>query len=612
MRATVFVLLLLCLIQLCGEAKGVSLFRNSPDLYKDLGLSKKATRSEIKKAFRKLTMENHPDLKETVEEKEMAKLKMLQILKAYEILSNDELREEYDKYGKVEMQSFMSESFENPSDLYSHVHMRAPIISKSRVIESEKELNRIFSFRGQKIFLVQIYADDVQSCRDFSPIWEEVGRHNLVTSGLVEMLRIDAFSTSGKVLAKKVHLSLGYTTPPPLFVVVDGRQWNFNYQGLKKSNYEVSQTIKAHEIISFLQRFFYEHFANQKKEVVVVSELLQYLQSNFSQEVAARVFLYSSDINSDLINVYRTRFPLVEVIAASQSVLLDFIEGYCNNIVEIKDRFGTAVSPDLVLAIRKPVKILNVDRRASDNGLESPCSNIRIAGSSHLTFSKLNDFTLELLEIDSQLSKVPQINDFQFYNVCKQDCLLYFLPDCPKQSSGTAMSNTNEFHILMRDYFLVQTGYVCLSQHPKLIDELNVVVNATLINLSEPFFALVVNADDKKLFPILAGSPLRQNMPNLPPTVIDAAIAQLLLETSSGGEEGEQNQGNTPFDLLTLELALGVSSLLETSGFPMSFLRKATLLFQDGVQTTWPYTQKLVPFIFMFLAHKIAQFSRRR
>lgn len=67
------------------------------DYYKILGIDKKATEAEIKKAYRKLARKYHPDLNPNDKEAEQ---KFKNINEANEVLSNPENRKKYDKYGK--------------------------------------------------------------------------------------------------------------------------------------------------------------------------------------------------------------------------------------------------------------------------------------------------------------------------------------------------------------------------------------------------------------------------------------------------------------------------------------------------------------------------------
>lgn len=64
------------------------------DYYAVLGVDKKATKDEIKKAFRKLAQKHHPD-------KGGDEAKFKEITEAYSILSDDKRRREYDSYGRT-------------------------------------------------------------------------------------------------------------------------------------------------------------------------------------------------------------------------------------------------------------------------------------------------------------------------------------------------------------------------------------------------------------------------------------------------------------------------------------------------------------------------------
>ncbi len=65
-----------------------------PDLYSIMGLQRDATQEQIKTQYRRLAKQSHPDRSSRAD----ARQKMARINQAYEVLSDPEQRDEYDRY----------------------------------------------------------------------------------------------------------------------------------------------------------------------------------------------------------------------------------------------------------------------------------------------------------------------------------------------------------------------------------------------------------------------------------------------------------------------------------------------------------------------------------
>ena len=84
--------------------------------YDSLGVSTDASQLEIKKAYRRLAITTHPDKNPG---DETAHIRFQEIGEAYQILSNEQLRAAYDKYGKEKAKP--DAGFEDPSEFFSMI-----------------------------------------------------------------------------------------------------------------------------------------------------------------------------------------------------------------------------------------------------------------------------------------------------------------------------------------------------------------------------------------------------------------------------------------------------------------------------------------------------------
>ncbi len=89
------------------------------DYYEILGVSKNATKEELKKAYRKQAMQYHPDRNPN---DKSAEEKFKEAAEAYEILNDDNKRARYDRFGHegVRGSGFGSPGFSDINDIFSH------------------------------------------------------------------------------------------------------------------------------------------------------------------------------------------------------------------------------------------------------------------------------------------------------------------------------------------------------------------------------------------------------------------------------------------------------------------------------------------------------------
>lgn len=93
-------------IYLCSST--TKIMATKRDYYEILGVSKDASKEDIKRAYRKLAMKMHPDRVEESKKKE-AEEKFKEVSEAYAVLSDDKKKKLYDAYGHSGVDSQFSE-----------------------------------------------------------------------------------------------------------------------------------------------------------------------------------------------------------------------------------------------------------------------------------------------------------------------------------------------------------------------------------------------------------------------------------------------------------------------------------------------------------------------
>lgn len=93
------------------------------DYYKILGIAKDSDQIQIRKAFRQLALLHHPDKNKNSEE---SKVKFMELVQAYEVLSDQKARERYD-FNTVNEKNFQKFNWTPSADFanfYSYENLK--------------------------------------------------------------------------------------------------------------------------------------------------------------------------------------------------------------------------------------------------------------------------------------------------------------------------------------------------------------------------------------------------------------------------------------------------------------------------------------------------------
>ena len=150
------------------------------DFYRDLGVSRRASASEIKAAYRDAAKKYHPDKNKDVD----AHIRFQKIAAAYETLSDPEKRRLYDLHGsdyaQVQQQHEQRQQQQRQQEEFFNAfgsgHRRSrhnqgpPIFSSTLWLTSESYRDLVED--SNENWLLQFYHDGSEQCKEFAPRWE--------------------------------------------------------------------------------------------------------------------------------------------------------------------------------------------------------------------------------------------------------------------------------------------------------------------------------------------------------------------------------------------------------------------------------------------------------
>nr|CCC95130.1 putative chaperone protein DNAj [Trypanosoma congolense IL3000] len=567
--------MLLVLLQLCltSSVIGASFFTGGEedDLYSLLGVERGVTKDEIKRAFRTLTREHHPDLQESAEGKEKAKDYMAKVLHAYSVLSDDLKRQDYDQFGKISGERLNSAEYSS-EELFRHFNQNIPILSKSVQLGSLTALQRILNFRGNRLFLIQVYDDSCDSCRLFSSVWESLVHSTLSEAGVIQVLRIDAYSAEGPALLKLLGAS--YDKEVQVYGVVDGVVWNMpQLQVAIKSRSERQMDFA---LLEFIGNFFYDRRreVNSMNKINDTQELLNWLREPRGSDDLIRILLpplATIDMGLALSVVYENSAVVRYV---PRTTLLALVEEYCAQPVDVLGSDGQPVPmPEFI--VTSVEQLPNVSEESSDGEGSSKrsCRGILVGASAALTYRKATSFLRENIpQPHPEMLGISHVTGSSFYTLCGRHCLILL------QQSCVNIANTKFVEVLRSDLKPFEVGYVCLNEEPSLQDSL-----ALTTKMTQSALMVVVDGNDSIVY--LMSHDLDK-----------VQLAEFLSGILQGTTES-----------ISLNLETPISRLLASKPFKISNMQYAYMCILWLIGLVYPFASACYPFFIMFVSHKLLQ-----
>ncbi|XP_063330492.1 dnaJ homolog subfamily C member 16-like [Pelmatolapia mariae] len=191
------------------------------DPYNTLGVSRSASQAEIKRAYKRLAREWHPDKNKDPNAEDM----FIKISKSYEILSNEERRSNFDRFGqKDENQPFGQSQHHGFRSFHSSFYFDESFFHfpRNRDFSDSKYMLRLAQFNNEVLpdshkrpYLIKVTSEWCFACIHIEPVWKETVQELEplgVGIGIVDL----GFD---RALAKQ----LGAYRAPSIIGVVNGR-----------------------------------------------------------------------------------------------------------------------------------------------------------------------------------------------------------------------------------------------------------------------------------------------------------------------------------------------------------------------------------------------------
>ncbi|XP_060793599.1 dnaJ homolog subfamily C member 16 isoform X2 [Neoarius graeffei] len=309
--------LILCVLLAGARGDGAEF-----DPYKILGVTKSANLAEIKKVYKRLAKEWHPDKNKNPEAEDM----FIKITKSYEILSNEEKRANYDRYKQTNSQPYGPHGFRHFHDnfYFDDSFFNFPFNSKGSrdatdskyVLHYNQYVNEVVSDSFKRPYLIKITSDWCFSCVHMDPVWREVIQE-------LELLGV-GIGVVDVGYERRLANHLGAHRTPSILGVVNGKVTFFNYALAKEHIMQFVEDLLPQRLVEKLTAFAYKDYVQFGYVDQGLSEtanlLKQYNINTYAPTML--VFKENTDKPADIIQAKGMKKQIIDEFISNNKFLL--------------------------------------------------------------------------------------------------------------------------------------------------------------------------------------------------------------------------------------------------------------------------------------------------
>ncbi|XP_016114763.1 dnaJ homolog subfamily C member 16-like isoform X1 [Sinocyclocheilus grahami] len=149
------------------------------DPYKVLGVSRHASQAEIKKVYKRLAREWHPDKNKSPGAEDM----FIKITKSYEILSNEERRANYDRFGQMDENQNLArapqgfrhyhDSFYFDESFFHFPRTSRDFTDSKHLFHYNQYISEVLPDSFKRPYLIKITSEWCFTCIHIEPVWKD-------------------------------------------------------------------------------------------------------------------------------------------------------------------------------------------------------------------------------------------------------------------------------------------------------------------------------------------------------------------------------------------------------------------------------------------------------